>query len=127
MSTISRKPRPGCRFFAFCKGHCPGTAIHGDWRNRTVHCRFWYALFERIERDCDPQALLTDQVKDRLVQRLLALTPERPGNGQWNHLDTPHGDSHEDTHEDHSDIPVTVLDHDPDEEDHDHDHTRHVG
>src|SRR5207247_7363385 len=25
----------GCRFFIMCKGQCPGTAIDGDWRNRT--------------------------------------------------------------------------------------------
>ncbi|HTR41058.1 MAG TPA: radical SAM protein, partial [Pseudomonadales bacterium] len=27
-----------CRFFLMCKGQCPGTAIDGDWRNRTEHC-----------------------------------------------------------------------------------------
>ena len=25
----------GCRFFLMCKGQCPGTAIDGDWRNRS--------------------------------------------------------------------------------------------
>ena len=28
----------GCDFFIFCKGQCPGTAIDGDWRNRTADC-----------------------------------------------------------------------------------------
>jgi uncharacterized protein len=39
----------GCRFFAFCKGQCPGTAISGDWRNRSEYCALWKALFERVE------------------------------------------------------------------------------
>lgn len=41
----------GCRFFLMCKGQCPGTAIGGDWRNRTEHCDVWKTLFERVERD----------------------------------------------------------------------------
>lgn len=40
----------GCRFFSMCKGHCPGTSINGDWRNRTEHCAVWMALFERCEQ-----------------------------------------------------------------------------
>jgi uncharacterized protein len=40
----------GCRFFSMCKGHCPGTSINGDWRNRTEHCAIWMALFERCEQ-----------------------------------------------------------------------------
>jgi uncharacterized protein len=39
----------GCRFFLACKGQCPGTAIDGDWRNRTEHCAVWKELFEEIE------------------------------------------------------------------------------
>jgi uncharacterized protein len=35
----------GCRFFLMCKGQCPGTAIDGDWRNRTEHCEVWKELF----------------------------------------------------------------------------------
>ena len=31
----------GCRFFIFCKGQCPGTAMNGDWRNKTEHCDLW--------------------------------------------------------------------------------------
>jgi uncharacterized protein len=40
----------GCRFFLMCKGQCPGTAIDGDWRNRSEHCEVWKALFESSER-----------------------------------------------------------------------------
>ena len=40
----------GCRFFLACKGQCPGTAVDGDWRNRTQHCEVWMTLYEHIER-----------------------------------------------------------------------------
>ena len=40
----------GCRFFLMCKGQCPGTAIDGDWRNRTEHCSIWMSLFATLER-----------------------------------------------------------------------------
>jgi len=39
----------GCRFFLMCKGQCPGTAIDGDWRNRTEHCEVWFDLLEQLE------------------------------------------------------------------------------
>jgi uncharacterized protein len=39
----------GCRFFLMCKGHCPGTSIDGDWRNRTEHCSTWFQLFKHAE------------------------------------------------------------------------------
>jgi uncharacterized protein len=41
----------GCRFFAMCKGQCPGTAINGDWRNRTEYCEVWMSLFSHFERE----------------------------------------------------------------------------
>jgi len=34
-----------------CKGQCPGTAIDGDWRNRTEHCEVWKAVYARLESD----------------------------------------------------------------------------
>jgi uncharacterized protein len=40
-----------CRFFLFCKGQCPGTAIDQDWRNRTEHCEIWKTLFARAEAE----------------------------------------------------------------------------
>ncbi len=40
----------GCRFFLMCKGQCPGTAIDGDWRNRTEYCGVWKQLFEELEQ-----------------------------------------------------------------------------
>lgn len=41
----------GCRFFLMCKGQCPGTALDGDWRNRTEHCSVWMKLFELLEEE----------------------------------------------------------------------------
>lgn len=41
----------GCRFFLMCKGQCPGTAIDGDWRNRTEHCDIWKAVYGRLEAE----------------------------------------------------------------------------
>jgi uncharacterized protein len=40
-----------CRFFLMCKGQCPGTAIDGDWRNKSEHCAVWMAVFECLERE----------------------------------------------------------------------------
>jgi len=38
-----------CRFFIMCKGECPGTAIDGDWRNRTEYCDVWKGLYQHVE------------------------------------------------------------------------------
>lgn len=94
----------GCKYFAFCKGHCPGTAIDGDWRNRTANCKLWYSLFERIERDC--VSVLSECVKRQLVSYILS--PSMHADAP--HVDVPHGDAHED----HSDVPVTWLTEPPD-------------
>jgi radical SAM protein with 4Fe4S-binding SPASM domain len=40
----------GCRFFLMCKGQCPGTAIDGDWRNRSEYCEVWKQLFTHLEK-----------------------------------------------------------------------------
>jgi uncharacterized protein len=39
----------GCRFFLMCKGYCPGTAIDGDWRNRSSDCQVIERLFQHVE------------------------------------------------------------------------------
>lgn len=41
----------GCRYFLFCKGQCPGTAVDNDWRNRSEHCAAWMEAFDRVERE----------------------------------------------------------------------------
>jgi uncharacterized protein len=99
----------GCKYFVFCKGHCPGTAIDGDWRNRTSNCRLWYSLFDRIEEDLikDGVQILSGDQKKLKESNLVKM---------WSgeHGDSPHGDAHGDSphgdaHGDHSDIPVTFL------------------
>lgn len=46
-----------CRFFLMCKGDCPGTAIDGDWRNRTRDCAVWQALYQMFEQEMLEQGL----------------------------------------------------------------------
>jgi uncharacterized protein len=41
----------GCRFFIMCKGQCPGGGMNYDWRNRSVDCELYYALFSHFEND----------------------------------------------------------------------------
>lgn len=57
----------GCRFFLSCRGQCPGTAIDGDWRNRSEQCHTWTRTFEAIEKE-----LLDAGAKP------ISLIPERP-------------------------------------------------
>ncbi|MBL6448618.1 radical SAM protein [Fulvivirga sp. 29W222] len=40
-----------CRFFLSCKGQCPGTAIDGEWRNKSENCGLWKYLFEEAEQE----------------------------------------------------------------------------
>jgi uncharacterized protein len=56
----------GCRFFLMCKGQCPGTAIDGDWRNRTEHCEVWKAAYGQLEAELVAEGL-----------RPISLRPER--------------------------------------------------
>lgn len=108
----------GCRFFALCKGYCPGTAIDRDWRQRTEHCATLLWLFERLERllvfqgvvpvSRDPQrpaiegALLAAWAEGRTLGVGAARTQVRTGKAPAprltadGHGDVPHGDSHGD-------------------------------
>jgi len=63
----------GCRFFLACKGQCPGTAIDGDWRNRSEQCEIWKHLFVQIESDLMaigvlPISMRSDRGQIELVQ-----------------------------------------------------------
>lgn len=40
----------GCRFFMLCGGGCPGEAIDGDFRNKTIHCATMKALLGYYEK-----------------------------------------------------------------------------
>lgn len=104
-----------CRFFIFCKGQCPGTAVDGDWRNRTIHCKVWYALFEMVERDIIAEARLPISRDPNTVKRLETKLLEKwtrglggddnghgDAHGDTPHGDSPHGDAHGDApHQDH--------------------------
>lgn len=40
----------GCRFFVMCKGHCPGTGLDMDWRNKPDSCLTWKVSFSIYEK-----------------------------------------------------------------------------
>lgn len=102
----------GCRFLAMCKGQCPGTAIDGDWRKRTVDCEMWFQLFERLEGKLvtdgeTPVSLRPDRkaIEQRLIEawragRHLSIKQALCGGGPVSstagHADMPHGDWHGD-------------------------------
>ena len=101
----------GCRFFFACKGQCPGTAIGGDWRNRSEGCALWMALFEEEEARlaaAGKKPLSLDPDLRTLEERLLegwaagrqgsvgaAAAGDQHGDshGDQAHGDTPHGDA----------------------------------
>ena len=64
-----------CRFFVMCKGQCPGTGVNefandylGDWRNRTVLCPLYMALFEFFEQDYLNKGILPISQSPQLKQ-----------------------------------------------------------
>jgi len=86
-----------CQYFVFCKGNCPGTAIDGDWRNRTVHCATWYDLFATTEREIieshrRPVTRDLGRMKILLDGILNKGTKSVNSHGDC-HGDSPHGDS----------------------------------
>jgi uncharacterized protein len=65
----------GCRFFAVCKGYCPGTAIDGDWRNRSEQCEALKSVFTAIETEIVEEGgaplslgLLRTEIEEHLVR-----------------------------------------------------------
>jgi uncharacterized protein len=74
----------GCRFFLQCKGQCPGTAIDGDWRNRTEQCAAWMGLLERLEQELveqGEQPLSLSRERQQLEADILA---------HWSRGEAPH-------------------------------------
>jgi len=72
-----------CRYFFACKGQCPGEGIDGDWRNRSIHCRSYYRVFEVLETEV---GILSDtKIKEREHQVL-----------GTNRFTSAHGDQHGD-------------------------------
>lgn len=73
----------GCRFFLACKGQCPGTALEGDWRNRSEQCILWMHMFNRIEADlvaagAVPISLRSDRERIERIQVESWLRGENP-------------------------------------------------
>lgn len=62
----------GCRYFAQCKGQCPGTAFEGDWRKRSRDCILWYRLFERIEAKLKAEGKTTYAGRRDIVDKIIA-------------------------------------------------------
>jgi uncharacterized protein len=65
----------GCRFFLACKGNCPGTAIDGDWRMRSIDCPVWFGLFEDIETELqanDEVAISRSECRSDLEAKMIA-------------------------------------------------------
>jgi uncharacterized protein len=111
-----------CRFFLMCKGQCPGTAIDGDWRNRTADCAIWMALFETLETELlaqgqQPLSLAPDRLaleatmvglwgQGRYSSLKYARAPHKSlGVITAQHGDNPHGDGHGD----HTDTPAQEI------------------
>lgn len=66
----------GCRFFAMCKGQCPGTAMGHDWRNRSEHCRIWMELFAYFERQLQAEGetpLSLSPMREKLEHQMVSL------------------------------------------------------
>jgi uncharacterized protein len=94
-----------------CKGQCPGTAIDGDWRNRTRDCDLWKGLFRHFEDellDADESPLSVRPERRELEAAFLRLwgggqtttiaglirmgTDQDGVTGENGHGDVPHGD-----------------------------------
>lgn len=86
-----------CRFFFACVGNCPGTAIDGDWRNRSEHCQVWYALLEDAEAELVREGKLPASMNE---ERRVALEAQATCRTATNYR---HGDSHGDAHADSDD------------------------
>jgi uncharacterized protein len=105
-----------CRFFIMCKGQCPGTAIDGDWRNRSRDCELWKGMFRHLEDkmlDDGEQPLSTSPERRQIEGAFLDLWSAGQsltiaGTRRWmsegrdlaavsgggtSHGDIPHGDS----------------------------------
>jgi len=117
----------GCRFFVACKGQCPGTALEGDFRNRSRDCRIWFGLLEHVEGELVAGGEVPVSLRPELPQieaamldgwkrgRIMTVADglegaaAAAGNASrpvpaGSHGDAPHGDAHGDEHGDHTDF-----------------------
>lgn len=94
-----------CDFFFACKGQCPGTAIDGDWRNRTRDCEFWWSLiaYQRLDLVKNGvQVLDLDKANAEFINQIECGSCGSSSSSP--HGDIPHGDSHGD----HTDYTTTL-------------------
>lgn len=92
----------GCRFFLQCKGQCPGTAIDGDWRNKSRDCPTWMSLLELEETrlvasGITPISLSPDRLEREMAFLSTMMRVSAENNSHGDHTD------HGDTHGDHTD------------------------
>jgi uncharacterized protein len=110
----------GCRFFLQCKGQCPGTAIDGDWRNKSRDCSTWMALLELeetrlVEAGIAPMSLSPsrESIERKFLAGMLLPTSTQHGDEHGDHTDhgiVEHGDTpHGDEHGDHTDHAMMIL------------------
>jgi len=69
----------GCPYWDYCHGFCPGTAIDGDWRNKTVYCEHIKLLMSYYK------GKITNQKSDSEKKK-----PANSAHGDW----SDHGDSY---------------------------------
>jgi uncharacterized protein len=96
----------GCPFFVMCTGYCPGTAINGDWRLRTVHCETLKWLFTKMERlllfmgetptSRRPDLARIEEQTLELWKKGSYASLDGVVHGQWKNGRKGHGDSHGD-------------------------------
>lgn len=110
----------GCRFFLMCKSQCPGTAIDGDWRNRSSDCRIWMTLFEDVEREmmlAGEMPLSIHPIRPTLEKAMLQLWEQghsmslkaaleflKKATQQQSSASLPQNQNHGDEHGDHTDM-----------------------
>jgi uncharacterized protein len=58
----------GCPYFMMCNGYCPGSAIDGDWRNKTMHCKTLKTLFSFYERKLEFLGITPVTKDDRMKE-----------------------------------------------------------
>lgn len=106
-----------CKFFFACKGNCPGTALEGDWRNRTEHCQTLYSLFEHFEltlRRMGMKPVSTSEIQWRsIADRLVAAysKDQRISVYELAHGGRSSSTAHGDGHGDHTDDPSGSTEH----------------
>jgi len=93
-----------CKYWNACHGGCPSSCIDSDWRNRTVVCPLWKALFEFYEKALNHLGVpiaISSFKSETLTEPCGGHGDAHgdhadSGHGDSSHGDAPHGDSHGD-------------------------------